>query len=143
MKALLALLLALPALGQSQQDWTTTNTALEVVWVAATAMDWASTINIERYNREHHLPHKEFIYESSGAYLGTHTADTLTETNHIMGRHPTRATINQYFATVLLTHAAISIALPRRARLPFKTLTIFISVEAASNNKKLGLRFTF
>lgn len=140
---LLALLLALPALGQSQQDWTTANTVMESAFVVATAMDWASTLNIERYNREHHLPHKEFHYADSGQYLGTTTIDPTEESNRIMGKRPTRATVNQYFATVLLAHAAISISLPRKSRLPFQTLTLLISVEAVSNNKKLGLRFTF
>jgi hypothetical protein len=142
-RILLALLLALPALGQSQQNWTTTNTVLEVIYASATTLDWASTLNIEKYNREHQLPSSENVYNAGGNYVYTLHHAEYEEHNHIMGRHPTRATINQYFSAVLVGHLAISIALPQRARVPFQTIMLLVSLDAVNGNKKVGLRFTF
>ena len=65
------------------------------------------------------------------------------EENPILGPHPGRHAINDYFAVCAAGHLAIAIALPHdQGRRLFQVATIGLEAWTAHRNAGLGLRIT-
>ena len=115
-----ALALSLIALSLSASDpWTTGDTVRESVSVSLLAADWAQTLSIAGQPVRYH------------------------ECNQILGPHPSRAKVNQYFASCIVGHAAIAYALPAKWRQAFQYLTIGLEVGCVGKNAKIGIRMKF
>jgi hypothetical protein len=79
LRILLAILLT-ASLGAST-PWTLQDKALEGVFVAAATADWGQTLGVDRWAKGN---------------------DTRRETNGALGKHPSRGSVNVYFAAMLL-----------------------------------------
>jgi hypothetical protein len=100
------------------QPWSTQDKVLEGAFVAATAMDWSQTLDIENH-------------------------PNLYERNRIMGQHPKRSTVNQYFATSILLHALVADQLHGKWRTAWQSVWIGLEAGTVERNYRLGIRLNF
>lgn len=131
LKHLLALSLALPLSAQEWgKDWNTTDTVMETVAIGMYLCDLGQTLNIERHNS-----HPGNYPKIDAPYY---------EKNVFLGKHPSRATINAYFAAMIASHIFISGKLKHGwARTSYQTTTIFYSYSTVYANHQIGLRISF
>lgn len=99
--------------------WTTTDKALEAVFVTATVIDWGQTL-----------------------YIADHP-NQFDELNPILGKYPSRARVNIYFPVVLVAHAVISNYLPKPYRTIWQSFSIAVEVPVIGNNYALGIKLGF
>lgn len=127
MKALLLILLFATSSFAADWSWTKEDVAREIISTGVTVIDWGQTQDIRNHNG-------------------------MVELNPILGRQPSRDSVNTYFGTVILLHPVISAILPRQAELFGFDLNprlawqyIYFGVEAAaiSSNYRGGLRMAF
>jgi len=117
MKNLLALLLLLPALANAD-DWTTADTQRELVFAALMVADAAQTHDIARH-------------------------PNMEEINPILGKHPSNAKINVYFAASMAAQYLIAQALSDEYRHAWQYAGIGFEFAIVQNNYKLGIRADF
>lgn len=100
---------------QAKEDYT-----LETLTTVAMVADWGTTLDIENH---------QDIYES----------------NPIMGKHPTRATVNTYFISKLVLHYYINRwCEPCHSYREYWNFVQFsLSADAVLNNYQLGLKINF
>lgn len=117
MRALTAaalLALATPAaaeeLTEGRWTWTTRDTAAESLALGLLAVDWMQTSTTARHPVR------------------------FRETNSLLGRHPSPAQVNAYFAAAMLAHVAVSRALPRPYRRWFQAATIVVEAGTVYEN---------
>ena len=110
----LLVLMASPIFAAS--PWTPTNTTLESAYIGTTLVDWGQTLNIGGDTRE---------------------------TNRVLGQHPKRSTINNYFASLLVLHPIVSYLLPKSGRLIFQSITLGIEIQATTGNYQLNIHCHF
>ena len=101
-----------------KNEWTRTDTALQLSYTALHIADWGQTLDIENH---------PYAYE----------------TNPILGRNPTRGEINTYFASTLALHWLIARALPQKWRNQFQLGTIALEFNVVTDNHSAGIRFNF
>lgn len=101
-----------------KNDWTHTDTALQLSYTALHIADWGQTLDIENH---------------ANAY----------ETNPILGRSPSRGEINTYFASTLALHWLIARVLPQKWRSQFQLGTIALEFDVISENHSAGIRLNF
>ena len=111
-----ATLLALASPLHSAEPWSKTDIAMEGAYIGVTLVDWAQTLNIP---------------------------PGMSESNAIMGRHPSRATINTYFVSMLVIHPVVTALLPRTARTFWQALTIGIEIDTTARNYRFGIQCRF
>jgi hypothetical protein len=80
--------------------------------------DWGTTLDIERH-------------------------DNLCETNRLMGRNPTRGTVNKYFIGKLLLHFYINSLKSKRIRNAWNVTQFYITATAVRGNLQAGLQIRF
>jgi len=112
----LALALAAPA---AAADWSGADTARQAAFLALGVADWGQTLSIARH------------------------PESMGETNPLLGRHPSVAEVNRYFALALTAHSAIAQALPRPYREAWQYVWIGLEGRAVRNNWRAGLRVEF
>jgi hypothetical protein len=117
MKTLLTLLLILPAFANAD-DWTTADTQRELVFAALMVADVAQTHDIARH-------------------------PNMEEANPILGKHPSNAKINVYFAASMVSQYLIAQALPEDYRHAWQYAGIGFEFAIVQNNYKLGIRADF
>lgn len=110
------LALSLPA---HANDWTGTDTALEVAWQLAHAVDWGQT-----------------------RYIAKHPQD-FRELNPFLGEHPSVGRVNTYFALTGLAHYAISRYIPAPKRRVWQSVTIGFAVGTVAHNHSIGVKIDF
>jgi len=79
-------------------------------------------------------------YEQS-AQIAAHPG--MYETNPMLGRHPSRARLRNYFFGVVAVHLAITRILGERARGIWQGATLFIEAGQVARNARLGLKVEF
>ena len=99
-------------------DWSIADKQRQVAYTVLHIMDWAQTRNIAR--------HSDWY-----------------EVNPIMGKRPSQATVNQYFATTLLLHYIVVDRLPPSLRRKFQVGTITIQAYTVGRNHSLGIQMRF
>jgi hypothetical protein len=117
MKNLIALLLILPAFANAD-DWTTADTQRELVFAALMVADVAQTHDIARHAN-------------------------MEEINPILGKHPSNARINTYFAASMAAQYLIAQALPAEYRHAWQYAGIGFELGFIQSNYKLGIRADF
>lgn len=128
MKWLIALLLTLNLSAQakplSDHTWTTTDTVLESVIATELLIDWRQTSD---YHRTHTLgyPASQWAHE---------------ETDPVLGRHPTQATLNQWFAGYVIGHVLIAKLLPVGPRRMWQGYTLGMELYVTNRNARLNCR---
>ena len=94
----------------------------EATYLALHVADWGQTRNIAKHPEQFH------------------------EVNKILGRHPSTAEVDKYFALTALGHVALSKLLEDSPQLGdwFKAMTIGLEVGVVGRNKfKFGINSTF
>lgn len=121
MKTLLVviMLFGCMSLAKAESDWTKTDTALQVTYTTLHVLDWGTSLDIANHK---------------GMY----------ETNFIMGKHPSRSTINTYFATTLALHTLVTYLLPQGVvRSAWQAVSIGVELGYVYSNFSIGLKTAF
>lgn len=118
---LIVLLVSTPSF--AADEWTTQDTILQSVYTMLHVVDWGQTYNFTQRQDQDMTTGEVTIY---------------TESNPIMGNRPHRDTVNIYFATSLVAHAAISYTLPRPWREYWQGFGIGLEASMVGWNASLG-----
>ncbi len=100
------------------RTWTKTDTVLEASFVAMELADYSLTMNI--------------LHRRAEGY---------SETNWLLGHHPSVARVTGFGAAFLVAHGVTSYLLPRPYRTWWQTLTLAYASGAVVHNLAIGLRF--
>lgn len=115
---LAALCLCMPCRAADRAPWTAADTAWELSYVAAVAMDCSQSRQIEDGNRY--------------------------ERNPLLPRHPSARTITQLCVLNVVAHATLSWALPRPWRRRFQVASVVLEVAVVADNYyRAGVRVKF
>lgn len=96
-------------------DWTAGDTVRQGIFTALDVMDWAQT----RYGSTH----------------------GFTESNPILGSHPSLGRINTVFAIGLVGNAAVSWVIPKEYRPYFQYGSIALEAYCVGHNARIGVKF--
>jgi len=117
------------------EEWTKLDTSLQVVYTVAHCLDWAQTRQISRH------------YGQMTGYQqhndGRTTFAVNQESNGILGPHPSRDTVDLYFASTLVAHTAIAYILPKPYRNIWQAVWIGVEVETVRHNYSVGVQARF
>lgn len=102
-------------------EWTTTDTALEVTYQVLHRIDWKQTLVIASRPSE--------FYEKDAA------SD--------IGCHPTKRQVNRYMAYSAIGHLAMSYVLRKPWRTGFQMITIVDLEPTLRRNKRLGINISY
>ena len=100
-------------------EWTAADTKREAVYLTLHTLDWAQTRNIARN------PNK------------------WTESNVILGKHPSVLQVDRYFIATGVLHFAVAHYLPTEYRKAFQYVTIGIEGGAVAHNFSIGVGVKF
>lgn len=118
MRCLPALLLVC-SIAAHADDWTKTDTGLEVAWLTLHALDWGQTRYIAR------------------------NPDLFYERNPILGDHPSVGRVNTYFALTAIAHYGVSQWLSPSNRRIWQTVSIGFAAGTVNANYNIGVRLDF
>lgn len=99
-------------------DWTDTDTAMQVLYSGLRVVDWNQTLQLTG-------------------------RDDLIEANQMLGKYPSKDEVNLYFASTLLGHYFIARKLPQPYRAYWQMIFIVPQFETIENNNRNGLRVDF
>jgi hypothetical protein len=105
--------------GASADEWNRQDIVFEATYLALHVVDWGQTLDIVERKDEYH------------------------ERNVFLGKHPTRADVNKYFAATALLHIGIAHLLDRPARNYFQIGTIALEAVVINNNFQIGLKLNY
>jgi len=125
---LAAFVLPAHAEGLNLDPWTTGDTVRQSVVTALLVADWKQTLYIAQ--------HPQDPVKSDGTY------HYRSETNRLLGSHPSTGKINAYFVGVTVAHAAISYVLPRGWREGWQYVWIGVELETVRRNY-IGIKYGF
>lgn len=117
MKYILILLMLSPAVKAS--EWTTQNTQFEIAYLAIHLADWGQTLDIVD---------RPYDYN---------------ESNHYLGKHPSRGDVNRYFLLVGAGHYLVSNFLDNEYRLAWQQTTFVVQLSMVLRNASIGLNVSF
>ena len=100
-------------------EWTSADTKREAVYLTLHTLDWAQTRNIARN------PNK------------------WTESNVILGKHPSVPQVDRYFIATGALHLAVAYYLPAEYRKAFQYITIGMEGGMVAHNFSIGLKAEF
>lgn len=112
-----ALIATLFSVAANAEPWTVRDTALETTGAALHLLDWSQTLY--------------------GVRQG------FSESNPILGRHPTEGAVYAYFAGTLLAHVVIARLLPQPWRGVWQGLWIGIEATSVARNFAGGVRLAW
>ena len=122
----------------STEDWTTTNTVLQLSNSALLMVDWAQTRQMIRnpcfdVNGEH----KKYAQNCSNPHHESGPA------KHFVGEHPSIGQVNVYFAGSLVANYLITRGLPGPWREVYQVGFSVYELGVVQNNWKIGIRVSF
>ena len=104
--------------GQTGADWRPSDTARQAAYLALHYADWRQTIQIAEHPDYHEL-------------------------NPVIGSHPSRQRVDNYFAFTALAHTAISALAPPPWRERWQYFTIATQAGVVAHNYSVGWRVQF
>jgi len=116
MKNLILAILMMTGQLFAADPWTKADTALEITYQSLNFADWMQTLAIRE--------------PGSGYY----------ETNKMLGRHPSRGSVNAYFLASGALHYIAARALSGKWRRGFQAVSIAVESQAVGNNYRIGVR---
>lgn len=117
MRSMILSYMLLSSLLVAGEPWTVCDKVLEGTVITSLAIDWGQTLHAQ--------------------------SRRYAEQNCLMGRHPSRATINQYFVACMVVHALIADQLHGRWRTAWQMTFISVEYHVTSRNFRLGSRIVF
>lgn len=111
-------------------EWTGTDTAWEVAYLAAHAVDWGQSRDLARRN-------------ANAMEGGRQIRPLYNESNPILGRRPSRETVDVYFLSSALVHVGVARVLPSGLRRAFQCSTFGVQVLVAHRNAQMNLSVRF
>ncbi len=127
LKLTLIFFLLLAGQARADDDWTQADTVRQVIASALMAVDWSQTL---------------YAVDHTDKY-GENNPNSYGENNFLLGRHPSRASVNTYFVIAIPANYAIARWLSPKWRPYFQYLTIGIEAAAVGNNARIGIKFYF
>lgn len=118
MKLLLAIILMFPSVSFAD-EWTSDDTKRQAVYLTLHAVDWMQTRHIAK------------------------NPTLFSESNPLLGRHPSVSKVNKYFIATALMHTGISYALPPEYRKVFQYITIGVQAGYVTHNYNVGVKIGF
>jgi len=112
------LLILLPCAAQAHDPWTRADTERQALDTGLVVLDWGTTLDIANHPGFH-------------------------ECNPILGRHPSRARINEYISAAIAADALLAYELPAAWRHRWQWAVAAVEVAAVDNNLGMGLRLRF
>lgn len=100
-------------------SWTKTDKILEVSYLALHTVDWLQT--------------RSTNWEETG----------ISEKNPILGKTPSKSTVDLYMLTTGLLHPIVTHVLPQKYRKYWQVLTISIEAGTVTNNFSVGMKIRF
>jgi hypothetical protein len=116
---ILTILLFLNTPSRAFEEWTTTDTKLQLTYSVLYILDWGQT----RYIAKH--------------------PETYYEKNIFFGRHPSVGQVDTYFFNTLWLHAGISYLLSQPYRKYWQCIWIIREAHAVGNNYMMGIKIEF
>ena len=104
---------------QAADPWGTQDIALEATWQLLHLLDWGQTLDIADHPEKYH------------------------EHNPIMGKHPSRSTVNLYMGAWIPLHIGITYVLPKECRPYWQYVTIGVTGTCVIKNFSVGLQVRF
>jgi len=133
MGRVLGLLVLIASTRAGADSWTAADTALQLTAATVTLGDWSQTITIAR--------EPLLIVETGPGTIGP--GYPRTETNPILGAHPSAERVDVYFASVIALHAGIAYLLPHPWRTIWQIALIGLEGECVLHNHAVGVQFSF
>ena len=99
--------------------WTKEDSTLQAIYTIEHLVDWAQTREIAK------------------------KPDLYTETNFMLGKHPTTSDVDKFLAITLMAHTYIAYKLPKSCRKMWQMFWIGVEIEAIKNNYKAGIKIKF
>lgn len=112
-------MLAMSNTAIAHDEWTTSDTKRQAVYLTLHTIDWAQTRYIAK------------------------NPDKWRELNPLIGEHPSVGRVDGYFATGALLHTGIAYVLPEKWRKGFQYVTIGIEAGITARNYHLGIKTSF
>ena len=118
---LLMTLYLIPSTVMAFDEWSKVEIGMEAVYVATHVVDWGQTLDIADNPKRYH-----------------------EEVNCVcLGEHPSRARVNQVFASTLILQPLIAYALPHDLRKLWILSGIALEISCIRGNHSIGLRMAF
>jgi hypothetical protein len=117
MKLFKLIFILLAAFSLRAQEWTKTDTTLEIAGQLFTLADWSQTSTFHR--------------------------EPMNETNWALGHHPAQRTINRYFIGLMLGHYVVSRSLHGNGRRAWQLATLTIEAGYVNHNVQIGAKFSW
>ena len=123
-----ALLLAVALPAQALDEWTWQDTSWEAASLGALVLDWGTTRDAAWENA--HVRREGFY-------------SLHAEGNPVLGRYPSTKSVDLYFASSIVTHAAVAALLPQGWRRAWQASTVGLEVLVLRGNFRAGLSVRF
>lgn len=104
--------------GVAGADWRPADTVRQAAYLSLHYADWRQTIQLAEHPDYHEL-------------------------NPIIGKHPSRQRVDNYFAATAVAHTAVSVMLPPRWRSRWQYFTIATQGLVVHHNYQIGWRVDF
>jgi hypothetical protein len=118
-KAVIVAVIILVYSNSYASDWSKVDTALQITYSALHVIDWGQTLDIAKHPKD------------------------WSETNPILGKHPSISKVNSYFAATLVGHAVVSYLLPKPYRRIWQCMWIGIEAGYVTHNYSVGINVRF
>lgn len=131
----LTLLLLLPSLCFAD-DWTREDSYRQAALTALLIADWGQTRWI--------VKHPQNQIQSCASQVPCSRAyESRSESNHLLGEHPSIGKVNNYFSAFAVGHAAISYLMPPAWRQGWQYIFIGTEFDAVLGNRSMGVKMEF
>ena len=135
-----------PTTVKAADDWTFTDTSLQILLGAVTWVDYKQTLSFMDNEECRKVTHKkEYTYSEDGRHRQhrTECIKKYTETNSLLGTHPSKSEIRRHFLLGFAAHTLITHYLPQELRKYWQGSWIYIEADVINNNYELGFKIEF
>ena len=142
MKILILILLLFPSISYADK-WDKKDTSLQVVYSIVHLIDWNQTLQIAEYADNYERCEKDnFGHYRDITDCGSYQEE-FTESNLVLGKRPSKSSVNKYFAGTLVGHYLISRWLRKPYRNIWQSVTIGLELGYIHHNMKNGFKVHF
>jgi hypothetical protein len=115
---------------------TPTEIGLEAAVIASLIIDWGQTRDLAKQDIK-------VVRTYDTGWEVTKLCKDNTETNPLLGRFPSLASVNRYFISALILQPIILRMMSHKWRMRFLTGTLAIQLVMVNHNRQIGLKVRF